>query len=340
MHKKILVAMLMMAMSVTTFVTPASIFASEASESETKEEAVSNESSEQEKGAELAAEATVYPLTIKDKEGKEVVIEKKPEVIAVYDMVILDTLKKLGLTDLKVIGPKANIPGLLEAFPNYIEAGSMKEPDFELINENKVELAFISGRQKKIEKDFHELAPTLYFAADSETFFEDALATTEAVGKIFDKQADIQAFAEEVKVKVDTLKEKVSSDDRKLLFLMVNDGNISAYGKGSRFGFFYDLLGYKLADENIEVSTHGQEVNYEYISKTNPDMIFFMNRGKAVGKGDVQDVLSDNDLVKGTSAGQNGAIYELDAADLYLISGGLTSIERIVDSLLSTVYKG
>ncbi len=39
---------------------------------------------------------------------------------------------------------------------------------------------------------------------------------------------------------------------------------------GSRFGFVHDLFGFKQADDQIEASTHGQSVSYEYILEKNP----------------------------------------------------------------------
>ena len=42
--------------------------------------------------------------------------------------------------------------------------------------------------------------------------------------------------------------------------MLVNEGQLSAYGKGSRFGLIHDTFGFKAADDKIEASTHGQSV--------------------------------------------------------------------------------
>ena len=47
--------------------------------------------------------------------------------------------------------------------------------------------------------------------------------------------------------------------------MLVNEGQLSAYGKGSRFGLIHDTFGFKAADDKIEASTHGQSVSYEYV---------------------------------------------------------------------------
>ncbi|MCZ4369735.1 hypothetical protein O3Q50_09670 [Enterococcus lactis] len=45
----------------------------------------------------------------------------------------------------------------------------------------------------------------------------------------------------------------------------MNEGQLSAYGSGSRFGFIHDLFGFEQTDDQIEASTHGQSVSYEYV---------------------------------------------------------------------------
>ena len=64
----------------------------------------------------------------------------------------------------------------------------------------------------------------------------------------------------------------------KVLILLTNDGSVSVYGSSSRFGMIHDILGCKAADENIESSTHGQSVNFEYIADKNPDIILVIDR--------------------------------------------------------------
>lgn len=63
---------------------------------------------------------------------------------------------------------------------------------------------------------------------------------------------------------------------------MTNEGKITAFGPKSRFGFVHNLLGFEAADANIRASTHGAEINYEYISKVNPDIIFYVDRNSVV----------------------------------------------------------
>ena len=56
---------------------------------------------------------------------------------------------------------------------------------------------------------------------------------------------------------------------------------MSAYGPNSRFGLVHDVLGYKAVDEKIDVSTHGQNITFEYIVEKNPDVLFVIDRDAA-----------------------------------------------------------
>ncbi|HBS44934.1 MAG TPA: ABC transporter, partial [Paenibacillus sp.] len=60
---------------------------------------------------------------------------------------------------------------------------------------------------------------------------------------------------------VKALNEKAKADGKKSLIILANEGKISAYGSGSRFGIIHDVFGFAQADDKIEVSTHGQSVS-------------------------------------------------------------------------------
>ncbi len=91
---------------------------------------------------------------------------------------------------------------------------------------------------------------------------------------------------------------KHAANDSKALIVLGSEGKVSAYGPNSRFGLIHDVFGFKAADEKIEVSTHGQNITFEYILETNPDVLFVVDRDAAVGgdasaKDSIENELSD-----------------------------------------------
>ena len=113
----------------------------------------------------------------------------------------------------------------------------------------------------------------------------------------------------------------------------MNEGELSAYGNGSRFSIVHNTFGFKQADEAIEASTHGQNISYEYILQKNPDVIFVVDRTKAVGGDQTKTSLADNDLVKDTNAGKNGKVIVLNSEVWYLAGSGLESLKIMLDDV-------
>ena len=72
---------------------------------------------------------------------------------------------------------------------------------------------------------------------------------------------------------------KATATGKKALIILANEGKISAYGPGSRFGILHDVFGFGAVDPNIEVSTHGKDISNEYIVEMNPDYLFVVDRG-------------------------------------------------------------
>ena len=77
------------------------------------------------------------------------------------------------------------------------------------------------------------------------------------------------------------------------MYLLVNEGELSTFGPGGRFGdLLFNTLGFKPADQHVKASPHGQNINNEYITSKDPDIILAMDRGSVVsGKSSAKQVL-------------------------------------------------
>ena len=268
-------------------------------------------------------------LTINHELG-ETVVKKNPEKVVVFDFGVLDTLDELGV---EVAGlPQANVPGYLEKYKDskYTNLGSLKEPDFEALNTLKPDVIFISGRQRDLYDQFKEIAPTIFIAVDTSNYMESFKTNMDIIATVFDKEDEMTSELAEVDEQIAAIKEKTTAIDSNALIILGSEGKISAYGPKSRFGLIHDVFGFKAADEKIEVSTHGQNITFEYILETNPDVLYVVDRDAAIG-GDASAKDSiENDLVKKTNAYKNGKIIYLNADYWYLSGGGLLSIKEMI----------
>ncbi|OZQ67341.1 ABC transporter [Paenibacillus sp. VTT E-133280] len=284
-------------------------------------------------------EATTAPnteskeLTIKHELG-EITIKSNPQKVVVFDFGTLDTLDKLGV---EVTGvPQSNVPSYLSKYSDakYENVGGLKEPDFEKINSLSPDLIIISGRQQDSYDEFSKIAPTLYVAVDNANYMESFTKNVKTLGQIFGKEAEVETELTAINDSVKALNEKAKADGKKSLIILANEGKISAYGSGSRFGIIHDVFGFAQADDKIEVSTHGQSVSYEYVADKNPDYLFVVDRDAAVKSdgsksGSAKDAV-ENDLVKNTNAFKNGKIIYLDPNYWYLSGGGLISVSEML----------
>ncbi|MGD6833043.1 siderophore ABC transporter substrate-binding protein [Sutcliffiella halmapala] len=275
-----------------------------------------------------SAEAT-KELTIKHQLG-ETVVPKNPQKVVVFDFGILDSLDKL---DVPVLGvPQANIPPYLSKYEDssYENVGSLKEPDFEKIYSLAPELIIISGRQTDAYEELSDIAPTVFLGVDTTRYMDSYKENMTALGEIFGKEDQVKTELGNVEKAINTLHEKASALDKTSLIILTNEGNISAYGPGSRFGILHDQFGFTPADDSIEVSTHGQNVSFEYIMEKNPDYLFVIDRGAAVEGESSAKTLLDNDLMKQVKAVKEDNVIYLDPNYWYLSGGGLTSVSEMV----------
>ncbi|MCI4136794.1 siderophore ABC transporter substrate-binding protein [Bacillus vallismortis] len=300
--------------------------------------ACGNQSTSSSKGSDSKNEQ----ITVKhqlDKDGTKV--PKNPKKVVVFDFGSLDTLDKLGLDD-KVAGlPKQALPKYLSQFKDdkYADVGSLKEPDFEKVAEIDPDLIIISGRQSESYKEFSDIAPTIYLGVDTAKYMESFKSDAETIGKIFDKEKEVKDELATIDSSIADLKKTAEKLNKNGLVIMANDGKISAFGSKSRYGLIHDVFGVTPADKNIKASTHGQSVSYEYISKTNPDYLFVIDRGTAIGETSSTKQVVENDYVKNVNAVKNDHVVYLDSATWYLSGGGLESMTQMIKEVKDGLEK-
>ena len=269
----------------------------------------------------------------KKKISNTVEVPKNPKNAVVLDYGALDVLKELGVAD-KVKGlPKGennqSLPKFLDEFKDdkYINTGNLKEVNFDKVASAKPDVIFISGRtanQKNLD-EFKKAAPkakVVYVGTSDDNLIKDMKKNTENLGKIYDKE------------------DKAKDFNKKVMYLLVNEGELSTFGPGGRFGgLVFDTLGFKPADKKVSKSPHGQNINNEYINKQNPDVILAMDRGSVVGGKATTNQVLKNKVIKNVKAVKSNHIYELDPKLWYFSSGSSTTTIKQIDELNEVVEK-
>lgn len=257
-------------------------------------------------------------------------VEKNPDNIAVFDFGTLDTLNALDI-DVAAVS-KEEVPSYLEQYDteDYENAGTLFEPDFETLSEVDPDVIFISGRQSDVYEELEELAPTVYLDVDTSRYMDSFKENMDVLAEIFNKQDEIDEEYEKIEASIEDLKATTEESGRDALIILANDDKISAYGSSSRFGLIHDVFGVPEVDDDIEASTHGMDVSFEYVVEQDPDILYVVDRGAVVGGETSAKQLVENDLMQDTKAYKNDEIYYLDPEYWYLSGGGIESMKEMI----------
>ncbi|MCR1899631.1 siderophore ABC transporter substrate-binding protein [Irregularibacter muris] len=280
------------------------------------------------------AEESTDTITIQHSLG-ETKVDKNPKRVVVFDYGTLDSLDKMNV---EIVGlPKANIPSSLEKFNDdkYENVGALKEPDFEKIFELQPDIIFISGRQAESYEEFEKIAPTVYMEVDGADYMGSVIKNAKILGEIFDKEEFVEQELANINDAIQELNQEVVDSEKNALIVLANDGMISAYGEGSRFGIIHREFGFIPVDKGIEVSNHGQSITFEYILEKNPDVVFVVDRAAVTGGSTSAKQIFDNDIIKQTEAYKNGKIVYLNSEIWYVASGGLTGTKTMIEDVQS-----
>jgi len=283
-------------------------------------------------GTSAAPAATGSPssseITVTHAQG-ETPVPVNPSTVLTFDLASLGTLDALGV---RVAGvPKSNLPGDLAKFDSeeYLNIGTLFEPDFEAVNAAQPDLIIVAGRSAAALPELAKIAPTIDLSNDWADFYASNLANTRTLAQIFDKTDEAEALIADLDSRVEAIKAK-AADAGNALIVLTSGGEVTAYGPGSRFGILHDTLGVAPAVEDVEAATHGEAVSFEFLLETNPDWLFVVDRDAATGEGgEAAAQVLDNELVAQTTAAKEGQIVYVDSIAWYILNGGVVALDTI-----------
>lgn len=278
-----------------------------------------------------ALPAPAAEVTIPTARG-EVALSAAPARIAVLDIAALDTLAALGVAAAGV-PDRLYVDYLAGAAEGAAVVGTLFEPDLEALAVLAPDLIVIGGRSAAQADALAPIAPVIDMTIGADLLGE-ARARLRAYGTLFgkaDRAAELEAALDG---RIAAARAAAEGRGRALI-LMTNGPKVSAYGRGSRFGWIHDSLGQPEAHPNLDPQTHGDAVSFEFIAEVNPDWLIVIDRSAAIGEPASAPATLDNPLVAATTAGRTGQVVTLSAAPVYVAGGGYTSLMTTLDELLA-----
>ncbi|NQX13480.1 ABC transporter substrate-binding protein [Microbacteriaceae bacterium VKM Ac-2855] len=268
---------------------------------------------------------------------ESVEVPLSPSAVVTFDIATLDTLHTLGAGDAVVAIPDVTLPDYLSDYADLPKVGTLFEPDFEAVAELEPDLIVTAARSTGQYDELSEIATTIDLTGSYAGTFDPAAALERAtqLGEIFEREDEVAEAAAETEELVDTITAEASGT---ALVLSVSGGEYGAFGEGSRFGYFFDGLGFTPAVAaadlpGTEGSPHGDTVTNEFILSAAPEWIFAFDRGAATGEGSTAEQTLDNALVDQTPAAQDDHVVLLPASELYIVINGLTAVQNVLETV-------
>jgi iron complex transport system substrate-binding protein len=265
----------------------------------------------------------------------------QPEAVVTFDIATLDTLHAIGAGDSVVGIPEIALPDYLSEYSDLPKVGTLFEPDFEAVAELEPDLIVTAARSTAQFDALSEISTTADLTGTYGGTFdpEAGLVRAAQLGEIFGEEETVAELTTGIETLIDEIQTEASGT---ALVLSVSGGEYGAFGEGSRFGYFFDELGFTPAVAaadlpGAEGSSHGDTVTNEFILSANPEWIIVFDRGAATGEGSSADEALSNELVDRTTAAQEGQIIQLPASELYIVINGLTAIGSVLETVHDAV---
>lgn len=266
-------------------------------------------------------------------------VPKNPKRIAICEFGTLDAIDKLGHGDsIVAVTQDSSLPSYIEKYNDskYLNIGGLKELNMEKINEAQPDLIIIGGRQSDSYEELSKIAPVVLVDVDWEvTYMESVKKNMSTVGKLFDEEAKVNEYIKGFEDRISALNKKVTDKKATAVVSLLNDRSLSALGAKSRCSLISNELGFTNVAAELENSTHGNSVSWEYLVEKDPDYLFILDRNLATNKEGAESAKSivENDMVKKTKAYKNKNIVYLTPEPWYLAEGGLYSTDLMISEI-------
>ncbi len=307
-------------------------------ESETSTEVVSvSEIEEVQNSVEVSTETSiedevidntvVYPVTVKDQAGRDVVIEKEPETLVSGYYISSSLLIALNL-DEKIVGIEAKAgkrPIYKLAAPELIDlpnVGSAKEFDLEGCAALNADLVILPLKLKDSAATLEELGiKTLLVNPESDELLIEMIDIIATATNTVDRAEELKSF---ISSNAEMLTGKLENIDTKNVYLAGNSSILSTAGNKMYQSGMISLAGGNNVAADIE-DKYWVDVVYEQILAWNPEYIIIA----AEAEYSVEDVLA-NEVLAACDAVVNGNVYKIpsdaEAWDSPVPSGILGSV--------------
>lgn len=315
-----------------------------------------NEKKNNTSSSETASLKTTYPLTIKafDDNGNtyDQVFKEAPKRVVTNNQSSTELLLDLGLKD-SIVGTGDLDNKIMDKFEKDYKAIPVVAEKGQVAKESVLGTNpdLVIGRAASFTDDTYGTIPTLNDMGvntyvqlaskmNTEQSLENIITDIRNIGKIFDIQEKANKYADNLQLKLDEIKGKISdiNSEPKNVMIMVNynDGQFGVFGANA------SLQSKMLETVNAKnVADKGGSLSIENLISLNPDAIVYVkaNKNSANDETAVKSLL-DNNLIQNVTAIKDKNIIEVEYTELMGYSfRNFDCIETIAKGLYPDTFK-
>lgn len=286
-------------------------------------------------------------------------IASVPQRVVVLDLAVLDILTAL---DIPVVG----VPSLQDdMWPDYMQkyagdkytkAGSLFEPDLDVIKTLKPDLIIVGGRSSRSFDAVSAIAPTIDLSTSTTGFVPSVVQNVLTLGAIFEVESQANAKARQLLQSIRELQANAASQGEGLLLFSVGE-RVMPQQPATRFGIVYELIGIqpvvkpedagparsrgrdtneteaeKEAREKAEAKASAKRL--ANIMSRKPNWIFVIDRNSAFNeRQNSAEILAADPAISASSAWNDKKVVYLSGRGWYLVGGGVTQLETTIKQL-------
>lgn len=274
-------------------------------------------------------------------DNQTVTVPKLPHKVVVMNYGALDTLDALGKGSIVVGAPQSVIPTYLNQYKktNIKDTGNMKEPDLEAIKQVKPDLIIIDGRQASRASELTKIAPVINLSVDAKNYIQSTKDHINVLASITGTETKATNLIQSLEKKVNDAQSIALASHKKAIVAIHNDGKMILINTSSSAALIHDVLKVKRAvPVDVKSSNNNDKpkpvfIDNHYISTVKPDVIYIVDRSKAIGKEGMSENYFDSKVLK---KAKTQVIY-LTPDLWYLSGGGAESLDRQIDEVVNSL---
>ena len=275
-------------------------------------------------------------------ESQTVVVPKVPNKVIVMNYGALDTLDALGKGSIVVGTPLSVIPSYLQQYSkaHITDTGNMKEPNIDAIKQAKPDLIIIDGRQAKRTEELSKIAPVLNLSVDTKNYLASTKNHMNILANMTGTDKVATDLIQSLETKINNTQVLAQASNKKAIVAIHNNGKMILINTSSSAALIHEVLKVKRAVPLTVTTTQDSNVrpkpifiDSQFINKLKPDIIYIVDRSKAIGQQAMVTNYFDQKLLK-----KNKTHIVYLTPDLwYLSGGGAESLDRQIDEVINSL---